>query len=153
MYDAVVAKRGSAPAPHKVWVRNPGMARLTDEMGWYFQNNCSLPANLYELTILLVARFWQAEYAWQTHAARGVKAGLAEELVAALRENRDPGLPPDAPEAVVIRFIDTLQRDHTIGAELYAEALSLLGEHGVIDLVGLMGYFTTLSATINVFEL
>lgn len=153
VYDAVVAKRGSAPAPHKVWVRNPGLARLTDEMGWYFQNHCSLPAHLYELTILLVARFWRAEYAWRTHESRAIKAGLPEKVVDALRADADPGLPPDAPEAVVIRFIETLQRERAVDAALYAEAVALLGEGGVIDLVGLMGYFTTLSATINVFEL
>ena len=154
VYDRIVAKRGSAPAPHKVWVLNPGMARHTDELGWYFQNHSSLPASLYELAILLLARQWKAEYAWQTHIPRALDAGLPEKLIQTLREGGKPEFANDnAPEAIVIDFVEHLHARREIDPALYDRAVALLGINGVIDLTGLIGYFTMITATLKVFEI
>jgi len=46
----------------------------------------------------------------------------------------------------------TLNRVRTLDDALYAQALAVLGEGRLIDLIGVLGYYTLISMTINVFE-
>ncbi|MCD8349730.1 MAG: carboxymuconolactone decarboxylase family protein [Planctomycetaceae bacterium] len=154
IFDSIVEKRGSVPAPHKIWLTNPGLARHTHGLGWYFQHESTLPQHLYEMAILLVARHWEAEYAWQTHVQRAAAAGLAEDIIADLRARRRPAFGEERnAEAVIFEFVTSLQDKRAVSQVVYNRALDLLGQSGLVDLTGLVGYFTMLSATLTVFEI
>ncbi len=154
IYDAILEKRGSIPAPHKIWLANPGLSRHTHGLGWYFQSESALPHHLYEMTVLLVARHWKVEYVWQTHVGRAAAAGLAEEIIADLWDGRRPAFNHERnAEAVVFDFVTSLQENHAVSQTIYDSAIDHLGQNGVIDLTGLVGYFSMLSATLAVFEI
>jgi 4-carboxymuconolactone decarboxylase len=55
-------------------------------------------------------------------------------------------------EAAIYAFLSELHREHKVSDGTYAEAVERLGEAGVVDLVGLAGYYTLISMTINVFQ-
>ncbi len=151
-YRRIIDRRGFMPAPHGVWVLRPGLAGPASEVGWHVQSGEALPPRLFELAILLIARHWRAEYAWQTHAGRAVKAGLPEAVMDALRQDRVPEFAA-ADEAVVYEFVTRLHADKEVSDDLYGRALALLGLDGVIDLTGLIGFFSLIAATIKVFEI
>ncbi|CAM9408909.1 unnamed protein product [Heterosigma akashiwo] len=108
----------------------------------------------------LGGRHWNSKYEFAVHRREALRAGLSEEVVAALAVgdggNGVPQLPPPftrADEAVVYEFATTLHQTKEVPDELYARAVSLLGETQVVDLVGVLGYYSLISMTCNVFRI
>jgi 4-carboxymuconolactone decarboxylase len=54
-----------------------------------------------------------------------------------------------ADEAAVVDFCTELQRDKRVSDRVYNEALALFGEQGVVDLMGVNGYYTFLAMVMN----
>ena len=79
------------------------------------------------------------------------KAGLAEEIIKALAQDETPTF-EHADEALVYRFARELNLDRGVADKTYAEAELLLGRGGVIDLVGVLGYYSLISMTIKAFD-
>jgi 4-carboxymuconolactone decarboxylase len=53
-------------------------------------------------------------------------------------------------EAVVHDVFDEIARDRTVTDATYARAVAALGEPGVVDLLGAIGYYSTLAMIMNV---
>ena len=56
-------------------------------------------------------------------------------------------------QRVVYAFVGQLLRDRTVDQILYDQAVAALGERGLVDLVGIVGYYCLVSATLNVFDM
>jgi 4-carboxymuconolactone decarboxylase len=106
---------------------------------------------LSELAILVTGRVWGAEFEWYAHKKIGLEAGLDPVLVEAIRTRQVPNFMTDA-ERIVYEFATQLHRDHRVGDATYAAAMAEFGETGVVDLVGLLGYYTLISMTLNTFH-
>ena len=46
----------------------------------------------------------------------------------------------------------SLHEGHGLSQPLYDEAVRLLGERGLVEIIGLCGYYTMVSMTLNAFE-
>lgn len=53
---------------------------------------------------------------------------------------------------IVHQFTSELLNARKVSQPTYDQAIELLGRETVVDLVGLLGYYTLISMTINVFE-
>ena len=152
VHDTIVSgPRGVVRGPLAVWLNRPELADCAQALGRYCRFNTSLPPRLSELAILTTARFWKSQFEWSAHKPIGLKAGLTPDVIEAIRTNQDPEFEHED-EAVVYAFSKTLHNKHHIDDALYARAVALLGEEAVIDLTGILGYYTLISMTINVFE-
>jgi 4-carboxymuconolactone decarboxylase len=151
IYDAIASgPRKGVRGPLAVWLNNPGLAEHAQALGRYCRYETALPPRLSELAILTLARIWGSEYEWYAHKPIALEAGVAPEIVEAIR-TRQPWTGA-ADEQLVHAFLVELHRERTISDALYAQAIELLGQTAVIDLVGLAGYYTLISMTINVFQ-
>ena len=106
---------------------------------------------LSELAILTTARVWSSEFEWSAHKPIALEAGLSPDIIEAIRTHQNPIFEHED-EAVVHAFSKTLHTDRHIDDELYTRAVDVLGEAAVVDLTGILGYYTLISMTINVFE-
>lgn len=153
VYDAIAGgPRGGVRGPFGALLRNPDLADRVQKLGEQLRFNSSLPPRLNEFAILVNARFWQSDYEWFAHKPLAIKGGLAESIVADLENNRRPG-GMQADEELVYDFCDTLHRKHFVDDALFARAVALLGERGVVDLVGVSGYYTLVSMVLNVAQI
>ncbi|MDL2209477.1 hypothetical protein LJC26_01570 [Desulfovibrio sp. OttesenSCG-928-O18] len=153
IYQSIVSgPRGSVPAPLTVWLRRPELCRHAQALGSYCRYDTALPPRLSELAIMLMGRHWLAEYEWATHKPHALAAGLSEDVLNAVRDGREPQF-ANRDEAVLYAFFTRLHAERKVDDALYAEAVELLGEDGVIDLIGIVGYYTLISTTIQAFEL
>ena len=150
--DTMNGPRKHVPPPVGVWLHRPGLARHAQALGSYARFGTCLSPRLSELTIMLVGRDWNAEFEWQAHKPLALAAGLSEKILDSIRDGNAPKFTAKD-EALVYRFVRRLQTDRCIDDALYAEAVSILGEDGVLDLVGIFGFYSLVSATIQVFEL
>ncbi|MGI4813556.1 MAG: carboxymuconolactone decarboxylase family protein [Janthinobacterium lividum] len=152
VYDAIAAgPRQGVPGPLAVWLRRPELAAHAQALGRYCRYDSSLPPRLSELAILTLARIWGSEYEWYAHKPAALAAGLDAAVVEALRTHAAPPFSRHD-EALVHHLLVTLHRDRRIADDLYADAVAALGEAGVVDLIGIAGYYTLISMTINVFQ-
>jgi 4-carboxymuconolactone decarboxylase len=150
--DAVLAgKRGRMVPPVEVWLRSPGLAERAQSLGEYCRFETALPPRLAEIAILVSARHWRAQFEWWAHARLARDAGIDEAVIEAIRTRREPPL-ADAQSRLVYRFARALLADGRVDDALFAEAQRLLGERGVVDLVGIVGYYALVSMTLNAFE-
>lgn len=143
--------RGGVRGPLAVWLHRPELAARAQDLGRYCRYDTLLGDKLSELAILVTGRVFGSEYEWQVHKGFALKAGLDPAVIEAIRLNKRPRFDDPAQEVVhdVARAAhETWQVDDA----LYARAVAVLGEAALVDLVGLLGYYTLISLTINVFQ-
>ena len=141
--------RGSLEGPFKTWLRSPELADRLQKVGEYIRFHSSLPKRLNEFAILIVAREWQASFEWFIHEPAAVAADLASSITGQLRDgNRPDGMRDD--ETLVYDFCTQLLRQHQVSDAMYEAAVGRFGEQGVVDLIGAVGYYSTVAMTLNV---
>ncbi len=85
---------------------------------------------------------------WQAHAPVALKAGVAPDVVEAIRTGQRPSaLPPD--EAAVYGYCSELLTSKFVGEPAYAAALVHLAAKGVVELTCLLGYYTMVAMSLN----
>jgi len=150
--EAVSGLRGRVPAPMIAWLKNPEMARRGQRLGELLRYQTVLEPRLSELAILVTARHWTAHYEWTVHKREGLKAGMDPEVVAAIAARREPIL-GDARERAVYDVSTTLLSTRRVPEALYRRGIETLGERGMVELVGILGYYALVAMTLNVFEI
>lgn len=152
IYDeAVAGKRGAAPPPMMAWLNSPGMAKHATRLGEFVRYDTIFPAKLSEIAILVTARHWTSHYEWYAHKRLALKGGLDPKVIDDIRDRRTPAF--DDPKAKMIYDLaKSLHEGHGVAKGLYDEAVKVLGERGVVEVIGLCGYYTMVSMTLNTFE-
>ena len=143
--------RGGLRGPFQAWLRSPELADRLQKVGEYLRFSSSVPRRLNELAILITARAWDAQFEWYAHHRLALEAGLDPAVAADIAEGRRPASMRDD-EAVVYDFCTELRATRRVGDATLAATLALLGEQGVIDLIGVSGYYDTVSMTLHVAE-
>ena len=149
--EAVAGKRGSAPAPMLAWLNSPEMARHATRLGETLRFNTMFPAKLSEIAILVTARHFTAHYEWWAHKRLALKGGMDVEIIDAIRDRRTPQF-DDAKGAMIYEVAKSLHEGHGLSKGHYADAVKLLSERGLVEIIGLCGYYTLVSLTLNTFE-
>jgi 4-carboxymuconolactone decarboxylase len=135
--------------PWDAFIYSPELMTHAQRMGDYLRYRCSISGKLSELTILLVAREWTADYEFGTHHKHALTAGVSPDAIAAIRDGRRPeALAAD--EQTVWDFVTELLRSKRVSDATYAKAVAAFGEQGTIDLAGIVGYYSLLAMTMNV---
>ena len=129
-------------------LRSPEMLSRARNVGDYVRFNSVLPPRLSEFVILITARHWTQQYEWTAHAAIAERAGLRQEIINAVSDGRRPVQMMDD-EATVYDFCLELLRTQGVSDPTYARAVSLFAEKGVIDTIGIMGYYSMLAMVMN----
>ncbi len=152
VHDAIASgPRGQVRGPLAVWLHRPDLADRAQALGRYCRYDSLLPPRLSELAILTIARIWGSEFEWQAHRKHALDGGLSAAVIEAIRTGAEP--PFDAEdERVVHAFTRAAHLDRRVSDALYAEAVATLGEPAVVDLVGVLGYYSLISLTINIFD-
>jgi len=156
VFDKIAAGRtgvedGHIGGPFDSWLLNAEMARRISGLGDMFRFRTSVDRRYVELVILVVGRYWRAQYEWYAHEPMARQAGLPEGVIAAIREGVVPEF-DDERDRVAWEVVTGLLRDHAVEDGTYRRAVDLFGEQGVAEIVNLAGYYTMVSMTLNTFE-
>ncbi len=129
-------------------MHSPKLSRRTQYLGEYLRYfNCFAP-NLSKLAILVTARHWNCKYAWHYHEPDALAGGLSADIIAAVRDRRQPDFnEPD--EAAVYDYIYELQVNRQVSDDTYQKVLDALGVTAIAELTSLSGYYTMMAITLN----
>jgi 4-carboxymuconolactone decarboxylase len=129
-------------------LRSPEVMLRAKAMGDHLRFKSTLAPRLSEMVILITAREWTQQYEWVAHHDIAIKAGLRPEIAAAIADARRPtGMAADE-EAAYDMSIE-IQRNKRVSDATWNRAVATFGERGVIDLLGINGYYTFLAMTMN----
>ncbi len=152
VYDEILSgPRGIVEGPLRVWVNSPGLADKAQALGAFCRYGTSLPQRLSELAIVTTGAHWQSGFEWAVHAPIALAAGLDPAAIEAIRTGQQPDFAA-ADERAVYAFSTELLCDRRVSDATYRLALETLGQLGIVDLVGVLGYYGLISMTINAFE-
>ncbi len=143
------SKPGPLGGPFNVWLRSPGIGNLVQQLGEEIRFRSSLSGKLNELAILVTARNWTSQYEWVAHHKLALEGGLDPKIAEAIAQGRRPeGM--DADETLVYEFSRELQDTQGVSDGMYARAVARFGEHGVVDLISVNGFYVLVSMCLNV---
>ena len=134
-------------APYRAYIRNPDLAPRLTAMSEYLRWNTSLPPRLSELAILITARQWTAQYEWFAHYPLALKGGLDPKTIDAISTGKRPDAMKDD-EAALYDLAIALYRDKKVSDPVYKAALDKFGERGIMDIIGIIGYYDMVSMTL-----
>jgi 4-carboxymuconolactone decarboxylase len=142
------ARSADISGPFVPLLRSPEVMSRARAMGDYLRFRSSLPPRLSEFVILLTSRRWTQQYEWNAHQPLALKGGLKGDIVDAIAEGRRPDHMAGDEEAVYALW-DEVQRTQGASDATYARAVEKVGEQGVIDVLGITGYYTMLAMVMN----
>ena len=149
--EDLLNSEGGMSGPFNAWLRSPILGEAAQRLGETVRFESTLPPQLRELAILIVAAKWKAQYEWWAHERIARREGLDDQIIESVKAETAPAF-SNPTEAVVHNFARELLGEGRVSDNLYDEAVELLSEAGVTELVILLGYYTLVSMTLNVFE-
>ncbi|MCB0092591.1 MAG: carboxymuconolactone decarboxylase family protein [Caldilineaceae bacterium] len=149
--DSFLGPEGGMRGPFNALLYSPILGDAVQRVGEAVRYEGTLPGQLRELAILTVAGYWQAKYEWWAHANIARKLGMDEAIIAGV----EAGALPDSAESaqhMIFDFARELLETHHVSDARYTAAVEMFSESMVAELVILLGYYTLISMTLNVFE-
>ena len=137
--------------PFAVWLHAPEFGHLAQALGGHCRYKTAPEPRLSECAILCTARLWKAQYEWFAHAPMAEKAGVKPKTIADLRAGREPKSAPKD-ERAIYDFVQELYKKRRVSDRNYKRVLAVLGEKATVELVGILGYYSLISMTLNVFN-
>ena len=104
VHDEIVSgPRGKVVGPLRIWLNNPKLAKVAQQVGAYARYGTSLDNSLSELAIITTGRVWSSKFEWEHHAPLAIKAGINEEYVNTIANAKRP-IFDDEIEQIVFDF-------------------------------------------------
>jgi 4-carboxymuconolactone decarboxylase len=141
--------RGNTDGPLNVLLRSPELGEAILRYGAYVRFDSPLPKKVNELATLITTRYWTSQFPWYAHHRAAAQAGLSEAIIIAIAEGRRPtSLQPD--EQAAYNFCAELLRTTQMSDVTFNASKTILGERGLVELMGVLGYYQTVSMLLNI---
>jgi 4-carboxymuconolactone decarboxylase len=147
--ELIAGPRKAVTGPFVVLLRSPELMQRVQKLGEYLRFETALSPAISEFATLIVARRWTQQFEWLTHVPLALREGVKPETIDALREGRRPES-LGAEEAIVYDFASELLEHHGVCDATFKACQNRLGDRGIVELVGLLGYFVLISMVLNV---
>ncbi len=150
MIDHLLAgERAGLGGPFNVLLRSPEMGDLGQQLGATMRFHSSLPTPVRETVILITGRFWGAQYEWIAHKRAALQAGVNPAIIDAIAAGKRPTSMPADVEAAY-NFLTELFKTKQVSDATFQAAKDHFGERGVVDIIGLSGWYTIVSMALDV---
>jgi 4-carboxymuconolactone decarboxylase len=150
MFENLISgERRGASGPFNVLLRSPEMGDLAQQFGASMRYHSSIPSKLNELAIIITARHWTSQYEWYAHRRAAQTAGLSQSIIDAVAAGTRPASMA-ADEQAVYDFVSELLATKQVSDATFKAAKDKFGERGVVDLIGVSGYYQLVSMLLNV---
>jgi 4-carboxymuconolactone decarboxylase len=134
--------------PFEPLMYSPAVMSQARAMGDYLRYKSAIGNTLSELAILLTAREWTQDFEWSVHYPIALKAGIRQDIADAIAEGRRPAT-LSADEEIVYDYTMELLRNKQVSNLTFDRAKMRFGARGVVDMTGIVGYYTFLAMQLN----
>ncbi len=134
--------------PFEPLMYSPAVMSQARAMGDYLRYKSAIGNTLSELAILLTAREWTQDFEWSVHYPIALKAGIRQDIADAIAEGRRPAT-LSADEEIVYDYSMELLKNKQVSNLTFERAKMRFGAKGVVDMTGIVGYYTFLAMQLN----
>lgn len=142
---------GAVRGPADAWLRAPGFADPARRMVEYCRYDTELPREVIELVILLTGARWKAQVEFWGHSHMARRAGIADDVIEAIRLGEQPQFERDDLRAAY-ELVSEYFATNRVSDATYERALAHFGERGLVEMIGACGLYGMVSMTLNIFE-
>ena len=151
IYDYMVKTRGKVPNGYAPLLHCPEFVSRVLRVGSYFRFESSLPAKTLELLAFTTSSELDNLYEQTIHAQAAAKLGVSQSTIDAINNKTDLVGVADE-EALPVRCARELTRTHKLSDSSFEAAHKLLGDKGVVELVGAIGFYAMLACAHNAIQ-
>lgn len=144
-----VSSEGGVEGPFIPLVYIPEVLDKFQALGEHCRFHTSVPPKLRELAIIITARHVSAQLEFHVHAMEAREFGLAEPVIQAIAQNKQPEF-HDQDERIVYEFCSSLHANGQVPEDVFAQAEKAFGQAMLIELITTCGYYGTLGLSMNV---
>jgi 4-carboxymuconolactone decarboxylase len=137
--------------PYNLLLRSPVLGQRMFDLFDYLRWKTSVPINLNEFAILIIARQWRSQMEWFAHAPIATRAGLSPDIIAELKTGKRPSKMAED-EALVYDFVTELTTTHKVSDETFARARKLFSDQQIIDLTAVAGNYVMVAMILAMAE-
>jgi 4-carboxymuconolactone decarboxylase len=146
--DFLAARKVPVQGPFEPMMYSPEVMSRARAMGDYLRYASRIGNTLSEFAILITARDWSQDYEWSVHAPIAAKMGIEPAVIEAIRKGQRPqGMTVD--ESVIYDFATELLHNRAVSDASFAAAEKRFGKGAVVDIVGIVGYYTFNAMMLN----
>lgn len=143
--------------PIGVWMNSPALAQAMFDVRQRVRYESDRDQRLTELAIIATAREINNQYEYTAHEPLAIAAGLEQEIIDIVRFRRPVESNPaiasfGETEQVIVQFAREVISEERVSSETFARAINIFGEEGVMDLTGLIGYYSFVAITLKAFD-
>jgi 4-carboxymuconolactone decarboxylase len=151
-YDAIVQSRGHVSGPFTVLLHSPSLASRVADVGAYVRFESPLPIAVRCLAAILTARDRDCSYVWAAWAPQAQRAGISDEIIAAVHDRQTPTGLTEEQALVVAAGQQLLGGKHQLSDATYQALIAHFGTQYAVELVATFGYFSLLAMPLNAFQ-
>jgi 4-carboxymuconolactone decarboxylase len=142
---------GGLAGPPGIWLLSPPLARVLRGAAGAMRFGLQLSDRCREIALLLHAFDRDSAFEIYAHRRAGRAAGLGEDEIEGLATRTAPAFRSEE-EVSVFRTTVALLDRRTLDDAEYAEAVGVLGERKLFELVSLVGYYDLVATQLAVFR-
>ena len=151
-YDQIAELRGGqVSGPYGILLHSPELALRAAQVSRYVRWDSDLTPGQRETAIITAARELDAELMWNAHVKLAREGGVSEATIEAIGHRAALDALDDG-EAASVRYVRQLFADNRVSDATFAALQALVGDQGIVDLTGLVGYYVFVGFTLNAFE-
>jgi 4-carboxymuconolactone decarboxylase len=152
IYDSILASRGNVEGPFLAWLHAPALAGPAEKLGAHCRYGSGLALRESELLIMLVAAHHRSNGEWRIHAPIAEQAGISAANLDAIRSGHAARF--EEPRLQVLHnFAVELLRTNRVAPSGFEAARAEFGVAGLVEVVGVLGYYALVALTLNAFDM
>lgn len=151
----LVTADGRLEGPFNGFLLQPALGSRLQALGAAIRFETRLPDRCREIAILVVAATWRSGFEQHAHEPIARAAGLGDAQLEAIRSGSAADTArnwPDRTEHATVRVARSLAENGDLDDDLYREAVDVLGEAGLFEVMTLVGYYAALAMQLRVFR-
>lgn len=147
----VEGPRKDLPVNMEIWLHSPRFAEVSNAFAEYVGHLAPMTRRVKETVILVVAAFWGSRFERYWHERLARQLGIEETQIECIRQRQAAGF-DDPVEQAAYDLAFALMERRDIDDALHARAVRVLGHGAICDIIGLIGLYTMVAFSLDVYR-
>lgn len=152
IYDQlIVGQNVGMVGPFGIQMWSPQYQLIVRQLNQFLRSDAAgLTPHVQEVAVLVACRASDADFEWTAHENLAHKAGVDQKVIDAIKFNKGlEGLPEE--DVAIIQLGREIYTKHRVSPETFAKANKIYGPSKLVNMVGLMGFYSTAAGELEAF--
>ncbi len=152
IYDQlIVGQNVGMVGPFGVQMWSPQYQTIVRQLNQFLRSDAAgMTPHVQEVSILVACRESNADFEWTAHENLAHKAGVDQKVIDAIKYKKGlDGLPEE--DIAIIQLGREMYSKHKVDSETFARANKIYGPGKLVNIVGLMGFYSAAAGELEAF--